>query len=89
MYNMIQTSLFEIYNYQSSFGFVKTSFCQPRNSAILNGGGLDSCCGDYPNRFLFKTGRDNNKKCCGHRIYESEILECCDADNSEVLVACN
>jgi len=40
----------------------------------------EQCCGTYPKRFPFKTGHDDQRRCCGSRTYDSTIFECC-ADN--------
>jgi len=45
------------------------------------------CCGEYPDRFPFKTvGGD--RKCCGNRTYNSLTLKCCDHNSSTVKFNC-
>jgi len=65
-------------------------FDQPTTCATKkNGGGPTNkaCCGNYPDRFPFKTvGGD--RKCCGTRTYNSLTLKCCDADSSTVKFNC-
>jgi len=65
-------------------------FDQPTNCATKkNGGGPTNkqCCGNYPDRFPFKTvGGD--RKCCGTRTFNSLTLKCCDADSSTVKFNC-
>lgn len=54
-----------------------------------NGGGPvnKQCCGEYPDRFPFKTvGGD--RKCCGRRTYNSLTLKCCDQNSSTVKFNC-
>jgi len=36
-----------------------------------------SCCGDYPERFPFKT-QGGNRQCCNGRTYNSQMLSCCE-----------
>jgi hypothetical protein len=54
--------------------------------------GFDSgknCCGDYPNRFPYKTNaRDGSgRQCCGSKTYNDQLFQCC-ADNVENLGSC-
>lgn len=43
-----------------------------------NGTGIDSCCGEFPSRFPFSSGR---KQCCGNKkSYFPSVQECCDGD---------
>jgi hypothetical protein len=54
-----------------------------------NGGGPSNkaCCGNYPDRFPFKTiGGD--RQCCGSRTYNALTLKCCDSDSSTVKFNC-
>jgi len=36
-----------------------------------------SCCGEYPERFPFKT-QDGSRQCCGGRTYNAQLLNCCE-----------
>lgn len=45
------------------------------------------CCGEYPNRRIFKTNYGQNK-CCGNRVYDKTINQCCDAPSSYVNYIC-
>lgn len=66
-------------------GFDHTTFCAPKR----NGGGPTNkeCCGNYPDRFPFKT-RGGDRKCCGTRTFNALTLSCCDADSSTVKFNC-
>jgi len=54
-----------------------------------NGGGPSNktCCGNYPDRFPFKT-QGGDRKCCGNRTYNSLTLRCCDAESATVKFNC-
>jgi len=68
-----------------SNGFDQATTCATKK----NGGGPanKACCGNYPDRFPFRTvGGD--RKCCGTRTYNSLTLKCCDADSSTVKFNC-
>lgn len=43
-----------------------------------------SCCGTFPNKVPFPTGDSPNLKiraCCGNKIYQTEIFNCCNDNN--------
>ena len=66
-------------------GFDQATVCATKK----NGGGPTNkqCCGNYPDRFPFKTvGGD--RKCCGTRTFNALTLKCCDADSSTVKFNC-
>jgi len=68
-----------------SNGFDVAASCATKK----NGGGPSNkaCCGNYPDRFPFKTiGGD--RQCCGTRTYNALTLKCCDADSSTVKFNC-
>lgn len=68
-----------------SNGFDVASSCATKK----NGGGPSNkaCCGNYPDRFPFKTiGGD--RQCCGSRTYNALTLKCCDSDSSTVKFNC-
>merc|ERR1711894_314224 len=68
-----------------SNGFDQATVCATKK----NGGGPSNkaCCGNYPDRFPFKTvGGD--RQCCGSRTYNSLTLKCCDASASQVKFNC-
>lgn len=68
-----------------SNGFDQKTVCATKK----NGGGPSnkSCCGNYPDRFPFKTvGGD--RKCCGTRTFNSLTLKCCDSASSTVKFNC-
>merc|ERR1712088_1005334 len=56
--------------------------------------GEKQCCGNYPNRFPFKTtGGDRrknfyNRQCCGTRTYNANNMKCCNAESSSVKFNC-
>lgn len=54
-----------------------------------NGGGPTNkqCCGEYPDRFPFKTA-GGDRKCCGNRTFNSLTLKCCNAETSTVKFNC-
>ena len=74
----------------SPLNYHSNGFDQPTQCATKkNGGGPTNkeCCGNYPDRFPFKTiGGD--RKCCGTRTFNSLTLKCCDADSSTVKFNC-
>lgn len=43
------------------------------------------CCGDYPNRFPFRT-MSGSRECCGSSTFDNAILQCCSDDT--VGIAC-
>ena len=43
-----------------------------------------TCCGEYPNRFAYKT-LDGDRGCCNGRTYMTVFKECCDG---QVKTAC-
>jgi len=66
-------------------GFDQATICATKK----NGGGPanKACCGNYPDRFPFRTvGGD--RKCCGTRTYNSLTLKCCDQESSTVKFNC-
>jgi len=72
-------------DHKHSNGFDVATGCPVKK----NGGGPSNkqCCGNYPDRFPFKTvGGD--RKCCGNRTFNSLTLKCCDADSSTVKFNC-
>lgn len=72
-------------NNKHSNGFDQANVCATKK----NGGGPSnkSCCGNYPDRFPYKTvGGD--RKCCGTRTYNSLTLKCCDSASSTVKFNC-
>jgi len=72
-------------DHKHSNGFDVATGCPVKKS----GGGPSNkqCCGNYPDRFPFKTvGGD--RKCCGNRTYNSLTLKCCDTDSSTVKFNC-
>lgn len=72
-------------NHLHSNGFDPAIGCPVKKS----GGGPSnkSCCGNYPDRFPYKTvGGD--RQCCGNRTYNSLTLKCCDTDSSTVKFNC-
>jgi len=72
-------------SYKQSNGFDFANVCVTKK----NGGGPANkeCCGNYPERFPYKTvGGD--RKCCGSRTYNSLTLKCCDSDTSTVKFNC-
>lgn len=44
-----------------------------------------SCCGDYPNRRVFKT-QNGQRSCCREKTYDIERFECC--DDGQIKVVC-
>lgn len=44
---------------------------------------LDSCCGDSVYKFPFASA-GGKRACCGTRTYDTDIMQCCDQDNSLV-----
>ena len=44
------------------------------------------CCGDFPNRFPFRT-MSGSRECCGSTTFNNAILQCCASDNT-VGIAC-
>merc|ERR1739848_287140 len=66
-------------------GFDQATICATKK----NGGGPTNkqCCGNYPDRFPFKT-QGGDRKCCGNRTFNSLTLKCCDADSSTVKFNC-
>lgn len=72
-------------NNRHSGGFDPSTECIVKK----NGGGpsIKQCCGQYPERFPFKTvGGD--RKCCGNRTYNSLTLRCCSAETNTVKFNC-
>jgi len=57
-----------------------------KNSNNGNGGNgpVDSCCGSYPNRFPYASGR---KECCNGRTYSPTMQTCCD-DKVQAIGSC-
>jgi len=51
------------------------------------GKGENQCCGDYPERFPFKTN-EGERSCCGSKVYNSIVSQCCDPEHSEVGLFC-
>ena len=73
------------HRHNNGFGFNPETECIVKK----NGGGPANkeCCGQYPERFPFKTvGGD--RKCCGNRTYNSLTLKCCNQDTSTVKFNC-
>ena len=55
-----------------------------------NGNGADGepeCCGEYPNRFPYKTNQ-GARMCCGDKTYDSSLFECCSDANIAALGTC-
>jgi len=72
-------------NNKHSNGFDQATVCATKK----NGGGPANkeCCGNYPDRFPYRTvGGD--RKCCGTRTYNSLTLKCCDSTSSTVKFNC-
>ena len=46
------------------------------------------CCGDYPVRFPYRS-LDGVRKCCGDKVYSSDLLTCCDEKTSDISLTCN
>lgn len=63
----------------------------PKTDCPIKAGGSGpsekSCCGEYPNRFPFKT-LGGDRSCCGSRTFSTLTLNCCDADASQVKFNC-
>jgi len=67
-----------------SSGFDPTVECVTKPGA---GPSEKSCCGEYPNRFPFKT-LGGDRQCCGTKTYNALSLNCCDSDASTVKFNC-
>ena len=56
--------------------------------------GEKACCGNYPDRFPYRTtGGDRkknfyNRQCCGTRTFNANNMKCCNADQSQVKFNC-
>lgn len=73
-------------DHKHSNGFDHTNICVIKKAG--GGPSVKKCCGNYPDRFPFKTvGGD--RQCCGQRTFNSLTLKCCDSDSSTVKFNCN
>jgi hypothetical protein len=72
-------------DHKHSNGFDIAVGCPVKKS----GGGPSNkqCCGNYPDRFPYKTA-GGDRQCCGSRTYNSLTLKCCDPDSSTVKFNC-
>ena len=83
IYGLLNSGNFEFESqYSHATGFV------PRDSCPIAPGIFTSkaCCGEYPLRFPYKTN-NGVRKCCGDKVYESEIWECCSNTNT-IAISC-
>jgi len=58
-----------------SLGFDKGNDC-PTCQGDLCDRNQRECCGEYPERFLYKPSL--NKGCCGSKVYDSAFMQCCE-----------
>lgn len=39
------------------------------------------CCGEYPDRFMYRVNKDDSgKQCCGNKIFDTATHTCCDSN---------
>ena len=71
-------------------GNFDTSVCEPGNRSKGNRyDGVLKCCGSFEGvRLPFKTGRDNERACCGKITYDTTFQECCEDDVVKMLGSC-
>lgn len=70
---------------QGSISVFQAPFDCPVNN--VGGPSPKACCGEYPDRFPFKTN-NGDRGCCGQRTYNTQTLSCCDASTSSVKFNC-
>ena len=66
---------FKDFSLQKGF-FEYDLYCQV-NSRSINSDSEKSCCGEYPNRFPFKT-YGGQRGCCGNKTFAAEFKICCE-----------
>lgn len=70
---------------QGDFNPVAQCLKSPGNGAGFDG--TPECCGEYPNRFPYKTNQ-GSRMCCGDKTYDSSLFECCASGNIAAIGAC-
>ena len=63
-------------NHQMQGDFDPPSQCQKQPTGGLGQEGPPQCCGEYPERFPYKT-QNGARSCCGNKTYDSAMYECC------------
>jgi len=82
------SAIFEIFfsgvainnDFKHSNGFDSDASCPLKS---CSGEGCDSskdCCGDYPNRAMYKT-YGGDRQCCGAKVFDAGVMECCQNAN--------
>jgi len=77
----------DIMNHQRWGGFSKDAMCvglgSPRTARSIDGTGVQQCCGEYPNRFIYTSeGKDGSRRgCCNGKTFDlGGHLECCEGN---------
>ena len=89
------SSIFEIFfsgtpinvNFKHDNGFDSDVECPLKQ---CNGQGCNSareCCGVYPNRAFYRT-YGGERQCCGGKVYDSNILDCCENTEIKLVGSC-
>jgi hypothetical protein len=70
----------DVETYSHRFGFdPSTDVGCPVKKGTKGSGPEKECCGQYPERFPYKT-LGGERACCGSRTYQVAILNCCDGN---------
>jgi len=75
---------YDSFSHASGFDSATDAGC-PVKKGTPGASSAKACCGQYPNRFPFKT-LDGERGCCGSRTYQTSILNCC--SNNKVKANC-
>jgi len=74
-------------NHQMQGSFNPPTQCLKQPGQGMGAEGTPECCGEYPNRFPYKT-QEGARMCCGDKTYDSSLFECCSENSIAALGTC-